>query len=63
MKKQTEMNFKQIKKLWNSQPYLEKLLFLINQVKISQENADEIAKVNFDKINDEYKVKIYQILN
>ena len=63
MKNQSTMSFSEIKKLWNSQPFLERLIFLMNKLKMSEENAERIAKLQFEKINDNYKVKIYQVLN
>jgi len=63
MKNQSTMSFSKIKKLWNSQPFLERLIFLMNKLKMSEENAERIAKLQFEKINDNYKVEIYQVLN
>ena len=63
MKNQSTMSFSEIKKLWNSQPFLERLIFLMNKLKMSEENAERIAKLQFEKINDNYKVEIYQVLN
>ena len=62
MENQT-MTFKEIQKLWNSQPFLEKLLFLMNQFKISQDEAERLAKLEFDKIAIGYKYQIYLFLN
>ena len=57
------MTFKEIQKLWNSQPFLEKLLFLMRKFKVSQDEAEKLANLEFKKLADSYKVKIYQVLN
>lgn len=62
MKNQT-MSFKEIQKLWNSQPFLEKLLFSMNKLKVSEDEAEKLAKLQFQKIADNYQVRIYQVLN
>lgn len=59
----TTMSFKDILKLWNSQPFLERLLFLMRELKISQDEAEKLANLEFKKIDDNYKVQIYQALN
>jgi hypothetical protein len=61
MKKQT---LKQIQYDWNySNPFLEKVLFLMNKLSFSQNDAEAIAKLKFDEINDNYKIAIYNQLN
>jgi len=60
---ETTMSFKDIQKLWNSQPFLERLLFLMRELKISQDEAEKLANLEFKKIADNYKVQIYQTLN
>jgi hypothetical protein len=55
--------FKEVKKLWNAQPFLEKLLFLMNKLKISQEEAERLSKLEFDKMAIAYKYQIYLFLN
>ena len=60
---ETTMSFKDIQKLWNSQPFLERLLFLMSKLKISQDEAEKLANLEFKKIADNYKVQIYQALN
>jgi hypothetical protein len=62
MENQT-MTFKEIQKLWNSQPFLEKLLFLMRKFKVNQDEAEKLANLEFKKLADSYKVKIYQVLN
>ena len=57
------MTFKEIQKLWNSQPFLEKLLFLMRKFKVNQDEAEKLANLEFKKLADSYKVKIYQVLN
>jgi len=61
--KKTTMNFKEIKKLWSSQPFLEKLLFLMNKIKVSEDEATKLAKLEFEQIDDSYKFQIYKVLN
>lgn len=61
--KNTTTGFKETKKIWNQQPYLEKLLFLMNQFKVSEEEAERLAKLEFDKIAIAYKYQIYLFLN
>lgn len=50
MKKQTRMTFEEIKKVWNSQPFLERLLFLMNEFKLEEDEASKLAKLEFSKI-------------
>jgi hypothetical protein len=54
---------KQIEKLWNSQPHLEKLLFLMNKIKISENEANELAKLKFDKMAIAYRYQIYLFID
>lgn len=61
--KNTTTGFKETKKIWNQQPFLEKLLFLMNQFKVSEEEAERLAKLEFDKIAIAYKYQIYLFLN
>jgi hypothetical protein len=61
--KKTTTGFKETKKIWNQQPFLEKLLFLMNQFKISEDEAEKLAKLEFDKIAIGYKYQIYLFLN
>lgn len=61
--KKTTTDFQQTKKIWNQQPFLEKLLFLMNQFKISEDEAEVLAKKEFDKIAIDYKYQIYLFLN
>jgi hypothetical protein len=63
MKKQSTMTFDKIQKLWNSQPFLERLFFLIRELKLNQDDAEKLAKLNFKNLTDNYKVEIYQVLN
>jgi hypothetical protein len=59
-----QMTLKEIKKLWDSQPFLERLLYLMNKVKsINQDEAEKIANLNFSKINEMYRIAIYNELN
>jgi hypothetical protein len=61
--KKTTTDFKETKKIWNQQPFLEKLLFLMNQFKVSEEEAERLSKLEFDKMAIAYKYQIYLFLN
>jgi hypothetical protein len=61
MKKQ--ITLKEIKKLWDSQPFLERVIFLMNKIKVSDNDAEKIANLNFSKINEMYRIAIYNELN
>jgi hypothetical protein len=58
-----QMTLKEIKKLWDSQPFLERLIFLMNKIKVSDDDAEKIANLNFSKINEMYRIAIYNELN
>jgi hypothetical protein len=58
-----QMTLKEIKKLWDSQPFLERLIFLMNKIKVSDGDAEKIANLNFSKINEMYRIAIYNELN
>ena len=58
-----QMTLKEIKKLWDSQPFLERLIFLMNKIKVSDDYAEKIANLNFSKINEMYRIAIYNELN
>jgi hypothetical protein len=62
MKNET-MSFKEIQKLWNSQHFLERLVFLMNKLKVLQDEAENLSELEFKKLPDNYKVQIYQVLN
>lgn len=61
--KNTTTGFKRIEKIWNQQPFLEKLLFLMNQFKISEDEAEKLAKLQFDKLALPYRSHIYLFLD
>lgn len=63
MKTNETMNFKKIQKLWDSQPFLERLFFLTANLNLTQKEGEKLSKLNFRNLNDNYKVKIYQVLN
>jgi hypothetical protein len=52
------MKNQQAKKLWNSQPFLEKLIFLMNKFKISEDESTRLAKLEFDKLPLAYRSQI-----
>jgi hypothetical protein len=61
MKTQT---LKQIQYDWNySHPFIGKVLFLMNKLRFSQDDAEKIAKLKFNEINDIYRIAIYNELN
>lgn len=51
-----------IQKLWDSQPFLEKLLFLMNKLNLLEDDASKIAKLKYNEISQNYKAQITQIL-
>ena len=58
-----QITLKEIKKLWDSQPFLERLIFLMNKIKVSDDDAEKIANLNFSKINEMYRNAMYNELN
>ncbi len=48
------------KEFWDKQPFLEKLLFLMNSFDLSQEEAEKLAKLDYKKL--ENQVKIHQTI-
>ena len=58
-----ETTFSQIQKNWNSQPFLERLLFAMNRLKFSQEEGEKLAKLDFRSISRIQKLAIYKALN
>jgi DNA-binding protein Fis len=44
--------------MWNNQPFLERVIFLMNQCKANQEKAEELAKLNFNDLRLVYKQAI-----
>lgn len=48
-----------IKESWNKQPFLERLLFLMNEFDMSQNEAEPLAKLEFNELNE----KLNNILN
>ncbi len=46
-----ELKFNQ--QFWEKQPFLEKLLFLMNSFDLSQEEAEKLAKLDFNKLEKE----------
>lgn len=43
----------QVKTNWDAQPFLERLLFLMNEYKLSQSEAEVLAKLNSSKVNEQ----------
>jgi len=46
-----ELKFNQ--EFWERQPFLEKLLFLMNSFDLNQEEAEKLAKLDFNKLENE----------
>jgi hypothetical protein len=57
------MSFQQIQKDWNGTKFYIKILFLMDKLRLSQDEAQRLAKLEFKKIADNYKLQIYQALN
>ena len=53
----------EVQNLWNSQPFLERLIFVMNKLKVSQDEGEKIAKLKFNRISLSLKLAIYQALN
>ena len=53
----------EVQNLWNSQPFLERLIFVMNKLKVPQDEGEKIAKLRFNKISLGHKLAIYQALN
>jgi hypothetical protein len=53
----------EVQNLWNSQPFLERLSFVMNKLKVSQDEGEKLAKLKFNKISLSQKLAIYQALN
>jgi hypothetical protein len=58
-----KQTYKEIVSLWKSQPFLERLLFLMNKCRFNQDDAEVIAKKDFHNINDLYRIIIFNELN
>jgi hypothetical protein len=61
--KKTTTSFEEIAKIWKQQPFLEKLLFLMNKLKIKEDEANKLAKLEFEKLAIGYRYQIYLFLN
>ena len=61
--KTSTMSFQQIQKDWNGTKFYIKILFLMDKLRLSQDEAQRLAKLEFKKIADNYKLQIYQALN
>lgn len=58
-----KQSYKEIVSLWNSQPFLERLIFLQNRCRFNQDDAEVIAKKAFHNIKDLYRIIIFNELN
>ena len=55
-------SYKEIVNLWNTQPFLERLHFLL-KLRFNQDLGEKIAKQDFNRINDLYRIIIFNELN
>jgi hypothetical protein len=59
---EVKQSYKEIVNLWNTQPFLERLHFLL-KLRFNQDLGEKIAKQDFNKINDIYRIIIFNELN
>ena len=59
---EVKQSYKEIVNLWNTQPFLERLHFLLN-LRFNQDLGEKIAKQDFNRINDLYRIIIFNELN
>ena len=57
-----KQSYKEIVNLWYTQPFLERLHFLL-KLRFNQDLGEKIAKQDFNKINDLYRIIIFNELN
>jgi hypothetical protein len=57
-----KQSYKEIVNLWNTQPFLERLHFLL-KLRFNQDLGEKIAKQDFNRINDLYRIIIFNELN
>ena len=57
-----KQSYKEIVNLWNTQPFLERLHFLL-KLRFNQDLGEKIAKQDFNKIKDLYRIIIFNELN
>ena len=46
-----KINFKKNQDLWNKQPFLERLIFLMNELNLNQDEATVLAKLDLEEID------------
>lgn len=49
-----DTTFQEISKFWNAQPFLEKLIFLMNKFNFSEDEATTLAKLDYSKFEKEF---------
>ncbi len=59
---EVKQSYQEIVSLWNAQPFLERLHFLL-RLRFSEDLAGKIAKQDFGRINDIYRIIIFNELN
>lgn len=57
-----DTTFNEIGKFWNSQPLLERLIFLMNKFNFSEDEATALAKLDYSKFEQEFTKKILKRL-
>jgi hypothetical protein len=48
---------KSIEKKWDLQPFLERLIFLMNEFNLNQDEATSLSKMNFKTLEEKLKSK------
>ncbi len=59
---EVKKSYQEIVSLWNAQPFLERLHFLL-RLRFNQDLGEKIAKQDFGRINDIYRIIIFNELN
>jgi hypothetical protein len=49
-----DATFNELGKFWNAQPFLERLIFLMNKFDFSEDEATSLAKLEFKKFKEEF---------
>lgn len=57
------MTFEEIQKDWDGTKLFIRVLILMDKLKVSQDEACKVSKLEFKKLNKDYKSAIHQALN
>lgn len=49
-----ETTFEKVQRVWDYQPFLERLLFLMNEFNLEQNEATKLSKLEFKKLKNEW---------